>query len=71
MSIAESENSKPAFTPEQRQALARVYSFLIDLGQKRKSRMGAQSAEGKPAENKIADNSGMIEEIPGEQELSD
>lgn len=45
MSIAPAENTKPMFTPEQRLALGRVYSFLIELGKQRSSRMNGNKAD--------------------------
>ena len=36
MTIAPSEETKPVFTPEQRQVLGQVYSYLMDIARKRK-----------------------------------
>jgi hypothetical protein len=35
MTVAPSEETKPVFTPEQRQVLGRVYSYLMDIARKR------------------------------------
>ena len=35
MTLAPSEETKPVFTPEQRQVLSQVYSYLMDIARKR------------------------------------
>lgn len=51
MTIAPVEENKPSFTAEQKQALARVYSFLIDLGRQRLSRQNGGSKQEPPLED--------------------
>ena len=38
MTLAPSEETKPVFTPEQREVLGRVYSYLMDIARKRACR---------------------------------
>jgi hypothetical protein len=45
MSIAPAKESKPMFTPEQRLALSRVYSFLMELGRQRLNRLKGNEAD--------------------------
>lgn len=42
MTVASTEEAKPVFTQEQRHALGRVYSFLIELGRKRLRRLAGE-----------------------------
>jgi hypothetical protein len=45
MSISPEAETKPMFTPEQRLALSRVYSFLMELGRQRLSRLNGKAAD--------------------------
>ena len=57
MSIAPTEETKPMFTPEQRLALGRVYSFLIELGRQRLRRLNASKAD---APRLLQENGGVV-----------
>jgi hypothetical protein len=44
MTIAENEETKLVFSPEQRHVLGMLYGFLIELGQERLKRLEQQAA---------------------------